>query len=422
MSTMHVIVYSADQCIDQDSLPSAALSSFLAPRSFASHFLASSVDVLSLLLNVSPAVVLIKHEGGEDVARANVKEVISRLRYGGNSLGKRVFIILWSTRASRDARERSYWSRKQINMVTDSFSDICTVLSEIQTHLSLSPDETQCTCPHCNLSLTFEYLPIHVGLYHIQDPNPVACPKCDQVVPNLPKHFELAHLSITSSTASVGPKYRQPVFALVVCRRQSDGRFLMVDEVSSQGWWLPGGGVNIGEDLIAAAERETMEEAGVSVQIKGVLRVEYTPSNYGFRLRVIFYAEPLPLISQKSDNSSPTRQDRSFTPKTIPDSQSAAACWVSLEQFGQHLPLRGREPLMWFPYVAKGGKIWPLSILTQEKDEVMFIPNSESSIDAATEKVSSPTLRIVKTSNDEYERSEGESTVEFKFAEIDEGD
>jgi len=58
-------------------------------------------------------------------------------------------------------------------------------------------------------------------------------------------------------------------FALVVCRRPSDGKFLLVQEVCHWGWWLPGGRVEAGEKFTEAAVRETLEEAGVHVKLTG---------------------------------------------------------------------------------------------------------------------------------------------------------
>lgn len=57
---------------------------------------------------------------------------------------------------------------------------------------------------------------------------------------------------------------------------------------------LPGGLVDPPEDFITAGVRETIEEAGIHVEIKGILRVEQSikKNNYQ-RLKVIFYAEPI---------------------------------------------------------------------------------------------------------------------------------
>ena len=49
---------------------------------------------------------------------------------------------------------------------------------------------------------------------------------------------------------------------------------MAVLETKNRGWWLPGGRVDPGESFEKAALRETLEEAGIHVNLKGVLRVE----------------------------------------------------------------------------------------------------------------------------------------------------
>ena len=62
---------------------------------------------------------------------------------------------------------------------------------------------------------------------------------------------------------------------------------------------MPGGAVDAGEGLKHAAHRECLEEAGVEIELKGILAFEYHPcgklhhdDSYLVRMRVIFYAEP----------------------------------------------------------------------------------------------------------------------------------
>jgi len=146
---------------------------------------------------------------------------------------------------------------------------------------------------------------------------------------------------------------REPIptyaFALVVVRLGH--RFLLTQERKhGQLWYLPAGRVEPGESFIAAACRETLEETGISVQPTGILRIEHTPGVDGeSRLRMIFLAHPL--------DDTP--------PKQTPDEHSLQAAWVSLSDLA-HFPLRGEEVRSALSYVAKGGPIFPLSLLGEE--------------------------------------------------------
>jgi phosphatase NudJ len=147
---------------------------------------------------------------------------------------------------------------------------------------------------------------------------------------------------------------RQPIptwyFALVVVRLGH--RFLLVQECKhGQLWYLPAGRVEPGEDLVAAARRETLEETGVPVVVEGIVRVEHTPRSDGTaRLRVVFLARP-------ADDT---------PPKSQPDEESLRAAWVGLDELAGY-PLRGEEVRDLFEYVAGGGPVFPLSLLQHEE-------------------------------------------------------
>ena len=130
-------------------------------------------------------------------------------------------------------------------------------------------------------------------------------------------------------------------------------RFLLVHERKhGQGFYLPAGRVEPGETLIEAAKRETMEEAGIPIELEHIIRVEHSPQPGGWaRVRVIFAARPL--------------DDR--PPKSIPDEESLGAGWFTLEELDR-LPLRGSEVKEIFSHVANGGALYPLDLLTHEGD------------------------------------------------------
>jgi phosphatase NudJ len=138
-------------------------------------------------------------------------------------------------------------------------------------------------------------------------------------------------------------------FVLVVVRLGR--RFLIVQERKHDRlWYLPAGRVELGEDLFDAACREALEETGVPVVPEGVLRLQYTPSPDGtVRTRVIFVARPA------SDAE----------PKSLPDSHTLKARWVTLEELDDY-ELRSDEVRRIFTYVMSGGAIYPIDIIGVE--------------------------------------------------------
>ena len=110
------------------------------------------------------------------------------------------------------------------------------------------------------------------------------------------------------------------------------------------------------ETFPEAAIRETKEEAGIDIALKGILRIEHSLCGERYaRMRVVFYAEPI----------SPLQP-----PKSISDKESEMALWVTLDQFKEfketHPGIRGYELLDWGNYIEKGGIISPLEILSYE--------------------------------------------------------
>ena len=137
-------------------------------------------------------------------------------------------------------------------------------------------------------------------------------------------------------------------FVLAVVRRAD--RFLLVHERKhGQLWYFPAGRVEPGEDFITAAKRETLEEAGVPIEVDGIVRLEHSPSPGSTRLRLIVSARP-------ADDT---------PPKSEPDEESLEADWFTTREM-ESLPLRGREVLRVCTYVDSGGPVLPITLLTVE--------------------------------------------------------
>eukprot|EP00286_Rhodomonas_abbreviata_P024085 CAMPEP_0181304984 /NCGR_PEP_ID=MMETSP1101-20121128/9469_1 /TAXON_ID=46948 /ORGANISM="Rhodomonas abbreviata, Strain Caron Lab Isolate" /LENGTH=454 /DNA_ID=CAMNT_0023410833 /DNA_START=97 /DNA_END=1461 /DNA_ORIENTATION=- len=152
-------------------------------------------------------------------------------------------------------------------------------------------------------------------------------------------------------------------FSVVVCQHPETGKFLAVDESKNRGWWLPAGHVDRGQTFLEAAERETEEEAGLLVDITGILAVEHSIKGregrqQDARMRIIFFARP---------------KDTGAPPKSVPDSESNGAAWTTtadLEQLARLRPpqgLRGRELLKWGQYVEQGRPVFPAHLLQTER-------------------------------------------------------
>ena len=100
------------------------------------------------------------------------------------------------------------------------------------------------------------------------------------------------------------------------------GQMLMVNEPAGicrsgrPGYWLPAGRVDDGEGFVEAAVREAEEEAGVAVEVTGLLRCGLS----GGTPRIVLYARPRGGGSGEGG-----------VPKSIPDFESVGAMWVDHE-------------------------------------------------------------------------------------------
>eukprot|EP01039_Chlorochromonas_danica_P008526 gene8526-9399_t len=280
------------------------------------------------------------------------------------------------------------------------------------------------SCPYCQMGgLSATDLYYHAPAYHINWPPEVpigrSCPICRLPLRRpLQVHLHEDHCPTSSSshTSSYdtsnanGSIFAAPCsssssrsinqllhFALCMVRVRIDGRshYLLVQEFGNAGFWCPGGGVDVGETISSAAKRECLEEAGVAIELKGILSIEvHNNGRYGstngrnsvngsiggmnmsgspgggrggggkeevethlVRMRVIYYAEPVLYGQDGAAGGVPI-------PKSSPDFESAGACWTPYEVLqGEGIKLRGSEPRKWSRYLEEGGSIYPLSLL-----------------------------------------------------------
>lgn len=222
-----------------------------------------------------------------------------------------------------------------VNMVTHSSDCVIKVLEKAVVEAGRHNGTLK--CPFCDLpNLTVEELWHHCPAFHINsDESSLCCPICN-VIPRgepIQVHIHDKHRPKSVGYAPDSTKVPLYSFSLVVCRHPRTGKYLLCQEFANQGFWLPGGAVDLRERLSDAAIRETIEEAGVDVELKGILAIEQTPHRGYVRQRMIFYAEP---------------KDLEQAPKTIPDFESAGACWATAEEIrNSRRRLRGSEPLEW---------------------------------------------------------------------------
>ena len=268
------------------------------------------------------------------------------------------FIVVYDPTAAERPVLRSEIFDAGANMVAH---DVMSILFTVkQAVLPAGLHGGSYTCPYCSLhNLTETELYYHCPAYHINWPNDVfvtkECPICREHIsgplqvhihedhaPSRKRSYSLAesaeaHQELTNSNKIV-QLYN---FSLVICKHPETGKYLLCQEFASQGFWCPGGAVDPGETMTSAAIRETKEEAGIDVQLVGILGIEFNPCGIHWRnhhnlvrQRIIFFAVP---------SESGMKQ----LPKSSPDFESAGACWCSYEEIQNKIKLRGNEPKKW---------------------------------------------------------------------------
>eukprot|EP00184_Porphyridium_aerugineum_P003678 CAMPEP_0184695048 /NCGR_PEP_ID=MMETSP0313-20130426/2803_1 /TAXON_ID=2792 /ORGANISM="Porphyridium aerugineum, Strain SAG 1380-2" /LENGTH=381 /DNA_ID=CAMNT_0027153435 /DNA_START=263 /DNA_END=1408 /DNA_ORIENTATION=+ len=290
----------------------------------------------------------------------NAGDIYATIR--GASVNKdKAFIVVFSKNWASSPSKRVEAFTAGANMVTSDPEAITAALNKIITRSR----QGDLTCPVCGLDKFFEDdLVDHMVLYHFNadTTQEITCPiagcgkkfevgTAHKSKSNYFTHMRNEHGKAARKEIPVESRNPTPVwpFALVVVQN-SQGKFLVVQQFANSGYWVPGGRVNATEDLQKAAIRNTLEQAGIEIELTGILRVSYTPQDNFARLRVLYVARPV-------DENAPL--------KTVPDYESLGAAWVTVDELA-NLKCRGKEPNEWFPYVAQGGKIYPMDLMLSE--------------------------------------------------------
>ncbi len=188
------------------------------------------------------------------------------------------FIIVYDPQVANKPKRRLELFACGINMVAYEAKSILTILKRAV--LGIGNSCGTLTCPVCGLSgLTEVELWHHCPAFHVNVPNKqlrsARCPICS-ICPDEPlqvhihdRHYPPALMTREVEEVLSGKKSVLYSFSLVICRNPRTGLFLLCHEFSDLGFWLPGGAVDPGESLRAAAVRETLEEAGIQVELKG---------------------------------------------------------------------------------------------------------------------------------------------------------
>eukprot|EP00117_Sycon_ciliatum_P039688 scpid61838/ scgid0666/ len=118
-------------------------------------------------------------------------------------------------------------------------------------------------------------------------------------------------------------------------------------------FYMPAGLASPGETPQEATVREAMEEAGVEVELTGILQVRYGlhPGREG-AMRIIVHYTGKPKCETAET-------------KSVPDFESIGAVWASEEELSTVRLRNGKQVLNMIAMSKNPAHIWPLSALSE---------------------------------------------------------
>jgi len=184
----------------------------------------------------------------------------------------------------------------------------------------------------------------------------------------------------TKTSETVSDNIPSLGLVVIVVRNPQSLKYLLIHETNNRGYNLPCGKVDYPENPFQAAHREVLEESGLTVDIKGILRIDMTDPVFvpnAVRIKVIFYAEP---------------KDPNAKLKDFKDKHSEKAIWASraeILEIDKGKPgLRFRDAMEWSIYIDNGGAIYPTEVLVEEDSEVkMFTEDNIVKLNAKVKRM-----------------------------------
>ena len=73
------------------------------------------------------------------------------------------------------------------------------------------------------------------------------------------------------------PKANSLVPSVNVVVTNDDGQILLIKRSDNDNWAIPGGAIDLGESMVQAAVRETLEETGVTCEVTGLVGIYTRP-------------------------------------------------------------------------------------------------------------------------------------------------